>query len=276
MYREVKRARTGDVNFSNAKSDGHGRSWFKQKFSNQGSSNAYPRVNKDRVSNPKPQGGNSGGSHVNRPNCAKYGKSHKEDEKKELVRDMHRLARLDVQLVDSTKSGVMVHNGSKSSFVMDVKSKQGLDPILLELKESVLKKSVEAFSQGGDGVLSYQGPEVVYDAIEKVQLIKERLKMTQSRQHSYADMRRRDLEFDVNDLVYLKISHMKGMMRFGKKGNLNPQYVGPYQFLIRIGKVAYELVSIIPLKGLGVDESLSYEEVLLEILDRQVKRFRKK
>ena len=80
-----------------------------------------------------------------------------EDEKKKLVRDVHRLARLGVQLVDSTKGGVMVHNGSKLSFVIEVKSKQGLDPILVELKEAVLKKSVEAFSQGGDGVLRYQG-----------------------------------------------------------------------------------------------------------------------
>jgi len=82
--------------------------------------------------------------------------AHVEDEKKELVRDVHRLARLGVQLVDSTKGGVMVHNGSESSFVIDVKSKQDLDPMLVELKESVLNKSVEAFSQGGDGVLRYQ------------------------------------------------------------------------------------------------------------------------
>ncbi|KAH0655603.1 hypothetical protein KY285_030485 [Solanum tuberosum] len=89
--------------------------------------------------------------------------AHIEDKKKELVRDMHRLARLGVHLVDSTKGGVTVHNGSESSFVMDVKVKQALDPILVELKESVLKKSVEAFSQGGDGVLRYQGRLCVPD-----------------------------------------------------------------------------------------------------------------
>ncbi|WMV32919.1 hypothetical protein MTR67_026304, partial [Solanum verrucosum] len=53
--------------------------------------------------------------------------------------------------------GVMVHNGSESSFVMDVNSKQDFDPLLVELKESVLKKSVEVFSRGGDWVLRYQG-----------------------------------------------------------------------------------------------------------------------
>ncbi|WMV58487.1 hypothetical protein MTR67_051872 [Solanum verrucosum] len=73
--REVKRARTGDGDFSNAKSDGQGRPRFKQRFSNQGSSSA-PRVNKDMVSNPNPQGCNSCGSYVSRPNCAKCGRKH--------------------------------------------------------------------------------------------------------------------------------------------------------------------------------------------------------
>ncbi|WMV46617.1 hypothetical protein MTR67_040002 [Solanum verrucosum] len=82
---------------------------------------------------------------------------HVEDEKKELVREVHRLARVGVQLLDSTKGAFMFHNGSESSFVMDVKSKQELNPLLVELKELVLKKSVEAFSQGGDRVLRYQG-----------------------------------------------------------------------------------------------------------------------
>ncbi|WMV14189.1 hypothetical protein MTR67_007574 [Solanum verrucosum] len=63
--------------------------------------------------------------------------AHIEEDKKELVQDVHGLARFGVQLVDSTKGGVMVHNGSESSFVMDVKTKQGLDPILVELEEMV-------------------------------------------------------------------------------------------------------------------------------------------
>ncbi|KAH0705979.1 hypothetical protein KY285_010511 [Solanum tuberosum] len=72
--------------------------------------------------------------------------AHVEDEKKELVREMHRLSRLGVKLVDSTKDGVMVHMGYESFFLMDVKSKQDLNPLYVELKESILKKSIEAFS----------------------------------------------------------------------------------------------------------------------------------
>ncbi|WMV54702.1 hypothetical protein MTR67_048087 [Solanum verrucosum] len=59
--------------------------------------------------------------------------------------------------------GVMVHNGSESSFVMGVKSKQGIDPVFVELKKSILKKSVEAFSQEVDGLLRYQGRLCVLD-----------------------------------------------------------------------------------------------------------------
>ncbi|WMV18906.1 hypothetical protein MTR67_012291 [Solanum verrucosum] len=83
--------------------------------------------------------------------------SHIKKDKKELVQDVHRLAWLGVQLVDSTKGGVMVHNCSESSFVADVKAKEGLDPTLVELKKAIHKMSIEAFSQWGYGVLSYEG-----------------------------------------------------------------------------------------------------------------------
>lgn len=82
--------------------------------------------------------------------------AHVENEKKELVRDVHRLARLCVGLVDSTKGGFMVHHSSESSFVLHVKSKQHLEPILMEVKEFFLHKSIQILSQGGDGVLRYK------------------------------------------------------------------------------------------------------------------------
>ncbi|KAH0775084.1 hypothetical protein KY290_012221 [Solanum tuberosum] len=151
------------------------------------------------------------------------------------------------------------------------------------------------------GEFALLGPEVVYEATKKVRLIRDRLKTAHSQQKSYADNRKRDLELEVGDWVYLKISPMKGVMRFGKKGKLSPRYVGPYEISKHVRKVAYELklpielapihpvfhismlkkcigdpVSFLPLEGLGVDESLSYEEVPVEILDRQVKKLRNK
>lgn len=80
-----------------------------------------------------------------------------EDVKKELVHDIHRFSRIGIELVDSIKDCFMVHNGSKSSFLKDMTSKKVLHPILVQLEESILTKSIESFSQGGDCVLDYQG-----------------------------------------------------------------------------------------------------------------------
>ncbi|WMV29711.1 hypothetical protein MTR67_023096, partial [Solanum verrucosum] len=73
---------------------------------------------------------------------------HVEDDREKLSRDVHRLAQLGVQLIDSANGSVMVHKGSESSFVTDVKAKQCLDPTLVELKETVLIKSIDAFYKG--------------------------------------------------------------------------------------------------------------------------------
>ena len=70
---------------------------------------------------------------------------------------MHRLARLGVQLIDSSEGGAIVKNGAESSMVVEVKEKQDQDPILLQLKDNVHKQKVMVFTKGGDGVLRYQG-----------------------------------------------------------------------------------------------------------------------
>jgi hypothetical protein len=74
-----------------------------------------------------------------------------------------------------------------------------------------------------------------------VQIIREKLKTSQSRQKSYADNRRRELMFEVGDFVYLKFSPMRGMKRFKVKGKLSPRYIGPFKILKRKGEVAYQL-----------------------------------
>ena len=71
------------------------------------------------------------------------------------------------------------------------------------------------------------GQYLVLYPTEKLQLIRDRLKTVQSRHKSYADVRRRELEFQVDDWFFLKVSPMKGVMRFDKKGKLSPRYVGP-------------------------------------------------
>ncbi|RVW59010.1 Transposon Tf2-2 polyprotein [Vitis vinifera] len=94
--------------------------------------------------------------------------------------------------------------------------------------------------------------------VEKVALIKERLKAAQSRHKSYADHRRRDLEFEVGDHVFLKVSPMKSVMRFGRKGKLSPRFVGSI-FMI--------LSHVVELEPIQIFEDLTYEEVPVQIVD---------
>ena len=129
------------------------------------------------------------------------------------------------------------------------------------------------------------GPELVVDTTEKIAQIRQRMAAARDRQKSYADKRRKPLEFQVGDRVLLKVSPWKGVVRFGKRGKLNPRYVGPFEILGRIGKVAYRLnlpeelsgvhnvfhvsnlkkclsdeTLIVPLKELTIDEQLHFVE----------------
>ncbi|KAK6118932.1 hypothetical protein DH2020_047328 [Rehmannia glutinosa] len=85
------------------------------------------------------------------------------------------------------------------------------------------------------------GPELVQQTAEAVDKIRQRMKTAQSRQKSYADKRRKPLEFSVGDMIFLKVTPMKGVMRFGKKGKLSPRYIGPFEILERIGRLAYRI-----------------------------------
>jgi hypothetical protein len=85
------------------------------------------------------------------------------------------------------------------------------------------------------------GPEIIQEAEEQVQLIRENLGTVQSRQKSYADTRRRQLEFKEGDHVYLKVSPIRGMRRFKVKGKLSPRFIGAFKILKRVGEVAYQL-----------------------------------
>jgi len=91
------------------------------------------------------------------------------------------------------------------------------------------------------GDRGYFGPKFIEEAREQVILIRSHLKAAQSRQKAYADKRRRPLEFEVGDYVYLKVSPMRGVHRFGIHGKLAPRYVGPYKILKRCNPVAYRL-----------------------------------
>ncbi|GJR93151.1 putative reverse transcriptase domain-containing protein [Tanacetum coccineum] len=144
------------------------------------------------------------------------------------------------------------------------------------------------------------GPEWVQETTDKVVLIKEKLKTARDCQKSYADNRRKPLEFEVGDQVLLKVSPWKGVIRFGKKGKLAPRYVGPFEILKRIGPIAYrlrlpeELSSVydifhvsnlkkcledanlhVPLDEIKIDKTLRFLKEPVEIMDCEVKSLKR-
>ncbi|XP_065854728.1 uncharacterized protein [Euphorbia lathyris] len=144
-------------------------------------------------------------------------------------------------------------------------------------------------------------PELIQLTLDKVRIIRERLLTAQSRQKSYVDPRRKNVEFQIGDHVFLKVSPMKGIMRFGKKGKLSPRYVGPFEILERIGAVAYRLAlppdfskvhpvfhismlrkyihdasHVLQPQTIQVRDDLTYEEQPIGILDNQVRKLRSK
>ncbi|GJY35168.1 hypothetical protein Tco_0420546 [Tanacetum coccineum] len=150
---------------------------------------------------------------------------------------------------------------------------------------------------GGSSLI---GPELVQETTDKVVLVKEKPKAVRDRQKSYADKRRKPLEFKVGDRVLLRVSPWKGVMRFKKKGKLASRYVGPFEILKRIDLVAYrlklleELNSVhdtfhvsnikkcladanlhVPLYDIKVDKTLSFVKEPIEIMDREIKKLKR-
>ena len=85
------------------------------------------------------------------------------------------------------------------------------------------------------------GPEILNQTVDKVRFIRDRLRAAQDRQKQWADTDHRPLEFQAGDHVFLRISPMKGVIRFGAKGKLSPRFIGPFEVLERVGEVAYRL-----------------------------------
>ncbi|GJZ52235.1 retrotransposon protein, putative, ty3-gypsy subclass [Tanacetum coccineum] len=140
----------------------------------------------------------------------------------------------------------------------------------------------------------------VQETTEKISEIKDRLKAACDRQKSYADKRRKPLEFCVGDYVLLKVSPWKGVIHFGKKGKLAPRFVGPFGIIEKVGPVAYQLdlpedlngvhdtfhvsnlkkcladpTLQVPLDEIRVDAKLNFVEEPMEILERKFKKLKR-
>ncbi|GJV51425.1 putative reverse transcriptase domain-containing protein, partial [Tanacetum coccineum] len=172
----------------------------------------------------------------------------------------------------------------------------------IQTLEDMLRACVMDFGGSWDiHLLLLIRPELVQETTKKIFQIKERLKTARSRQKSYADKRCKPLELKVGDRVLLKVSPWKGVVQFGKKGKLAPRYVGPFEIVECVGPVAYRLklpqelscvhdtfhVSNlkkclaepdvqVPLDEIEIDENLRFVEEPIEIVERDVKKLKRR
>jgi hypothetical protein len=135
------------------------------------------------------------------------------------------------------------------------------------------------------------GPDILQEAEKQVLMVRENLRVAQSRQKSYADHRRRELIFEVGDFVYLKVSPMRGLRCFKVGGKLAPRFIRPFKILKKRGEVAYQLQlppqlsdvhdlfhvsqlkkclrvpkEQLPMENLDAKEDISYQEYSVKIL----------
>ncbi|XP_048228252.1 uncharacterized protein LOC125369526 [Ricinus communis] len=114
-----------------------------------------------------------------------------------------------------------------------------------------------------DGLRQLEGPKLIQEIVDKIQIVKKCLKAAQDRQKIYVDKHRREMEYEVGEKVFLRVSPWKGIIRFGKQGKLSPRYRSDPSHIVQESE-------------LQLTEDLSYKEELVRILDRQVKKLRNK
>ncbi|GKD98553.1 putative reverse transcriptase domain-containing protein [Tanacetum coccineum] len=191
---------------------------------------------------------------------------------------------------------VIVDQLTKSAHFLPMKKMDSMEKLTqLYLKEIMCRHGVP--SEVGDSQLT--GPDLIRDTTEKIVQIKNRLLTARSSQKSYADKRLKPLEFEVGDMVLLKVSPWKGDVRFGKRRKLSTRYIWPFKILARVGPVAYTLELPEELKGvhstfhvlnlkkclvegdivvlmeeIQLDDKLHMIEEPVEIVDREVKRLK--
>ncbi|GMI79883.1 hypothetical protein HRI_001657600 [Hibiscus trionum] len=155
------------------------------------------------------------------------------------------------------------------------------------------------WAEAGQKLLSL--PDMLKGTTNKVKLICERLKAASDRQKSYADLKRKEVEFGVGDRVFLKVSPWKKLMRFRRKGKLTPRFIRPYEVVERVGHMAYRLrlppelekihnvfrvslrqryrsdpSNVMPVEEIELNSDLSYGEEPVRILDSSSKVLRGK
>ncbi|GKB04117.1 putative reverse transcriptase domain-containing protein [Tanacetum coccineum] len=205
-----------------------------------------------------------------------------------------------------TYAMVIVDRLTKSAHFLAMREDDSLEKLTRQyLKEVVSRHRVPvSIISDRDGRFTshfwqslHKSLEIIHETTEKIIQIKSRIQAARDRQKSYADVRQKPLEFQVGDKVMLKVSPWKGVIRFGKRGKLNPRYIGPFKIIAKVGTIPYrielpEQVSrvhstfhvsnlkkclsdetlAIPLDEIQIDEKLHFIEEHVKIRDREVKR----
>ncbi|GKE82736.1 putative reverse transcriptase domain-containing protein [Tanacetum coccineum] len=152
----------------------------------------------------------------------------------------------------------------------------------IETLEDMLQACVIDFGKGWEKHLplakvedvQLTGPEIIHETTKKIVQIRQRLQAARDQQRSYANIRRKPLEFQVGDRVMLKVSPHKGVIRYGKRGKLNPRNVHNTLHISNLKKCLSGESLIIPMKELRLDDKLNFVEEPVVIMDREVKQLK--
>ncbi|GJR86265.1 putative reverse transcriptase domain-containing protein [Tanacetum coccineum] len=225
---------------------------------------------------------------------------------KKDIAEYVRIAMDFVTMLPRTSSGhdkirVIMDRLTKSAHFLPMREDYKMESVRCAPSEALYGRkycSPIMWAEVGEGQLI--GPELVQETTEKISQIKDRLKVARDRQKSYADKRRKLLEFSVGDYVFLKGSPWKGVVHFRKKGKLAPRFVGPFEIIEKVGPVAYRLdlpeelngvhdtfhvsnlkkcladpTLQVPLDEIRVDAKLNFVEEPVEILEREFKKLKR-
>nr|GEW02615.1 putative reverse transcriptase domain-containing protein [Tanacetum cinerariifolium] len=132
-------------------------------------------------------------------------------------------------------------------------------------------RSPMCWAEVGEAQLT--GPKMIQETTEKIVLIKQRIQAAQDRQKSYAVLKRKSMEFEVGDRVMLKVSPWKGVVRFGKRGKLNPRVHHTFH-VSNLKKCYADKPLVMPLEGIHVEDKLQFVEEPVEIMEREIKRLK--
>nr|GEW15191.1 putative reverse transcriptase domain-containing protein [Tanacetum cinerariifolium] len=146
-------------------------------------------------------------------------------------------------------------------------------PMEFEVGDRVmLCRSSVCWAEVGEAQLT--SPEMIQETTKKIIMIKQRIQAAQDRQKSYADWKRKPMRFEVRDRVMLKFSPWKGVVRFIKRGKLNPRVHHTFH-VSNLKKCYADEPLAMPLKGVHIDDTLQFVEEPIEIMEREIKRLKR-